>query len=294
MSSTSKSIGDILVLGHTGFVGSAISESLVLHGYNVTGASSKECDLLDSVATARFLESLSAGVNVVFSSAILRSSNDSQQTMLNNISMVGNFLAGAPKGRLASLVYLSSTSLYGRNPTLPITEQSLPSPANYYDISKVACEALLTMPGAIDCPVTVLRLPGIYGPGDRGESLVGRFLNQMRAIDSVDIFGDGSTKRDLAAIEDINIVVEGILNKPMNGRLNIATGHSLSVREIVETIASTAGLTPEINYGPPDVSTPKDLEFDTRALNDWLPGLRFTNFSEGCAAYTAARSVSPL
>jgi len=170
----------------------------------------------------------------------------------------------------------------------------LPSPANYYDISKVACEALLTMPGAIDCPVTVLRLRGIYGPGDRGESLVGRFLNQMRAIDSVDIFGDGSTKRDLAAIEDINIVVEGILNKPMNGRLNIATGHSLSVREIVETIASTAGLTPEINYGPLDVSTPKDLEFDTRALNDWLPGLRFTNFAEGCAAYIAARSVSPL
>ena len=280
------------MLGHSGFVGGAVSDALTRSGYNVIGASSRECDLLNPSATARFLDTLPSGVSVVFSSVILRSPHDNQETMVKNISMVSNFLAGVPKDRMRALVYLSSTSLYGRNPQLPITEQTLPSPANFYDISKVANESLLTMPGVLDCPVTVLRLPGIYGPGDRGESLVGRFLNQLRSTGSVSIFGDGSTRRDLAAIGDISAVIEGVLKKPLDGRLNVASGDSLSIRRIMETVADAAGLTPKINYGPEDVSTPQSLEFDTRALKEWLPGVRFTNFAAGCAAYIEATSVS--
>lgn len=279
------------MLGHTGFIGRAVSESLTRGGYNVIGASSRECDLLDPVATARFLDTLPGAVSVVFSSGILRSADDTHETLVKNMSMVGNFLAGAPRDRLAAVVYLSSTSLYGRNPELPITEKSLPNPANYYDIAKVANESLLTLPGALECPVTVLRLPGTYGQGDWGVSLVARFLDQMRSTGSVKIFGDGETKRDLVAIEDIVAVVEGVVKKPLEGRLNVATGTSLSILEIVETVADAAGLAPRIEYGPADVSTPTSLVYDTRALLEWLPGLRFTSFAEGCAAYITAASM---
>ena len=49
-----KDNGSVLVLGHTGFIGGAISSALTRNGYRVIGASSLECDLLDPVDTARF------------------------------------------------------------------------------------------------------------------------------------------------------------------------------------------------------------------------------------------------
>ena len=78
----------VLVLGHSGFIGGYLTNYLKERGHEVIGASSSECDLLDSVSTARFLVELPNCVDVVFSSGNLRSAQDSYETMIENISMV--------------------------------------------------------------------------------------------------------------------------------------------------------------------------------------------------------------
>ena len=284
----------VLVLGHTGFIGRKTSCYLESLGYYVIGASSAECDLLDPASTRQFLGELPARTAVVFCSGIVRSSENTYDDMLENMAMVRNFVAGAPKGRLASVIYLGATSLYGPTPQVPIDEDTAPRPVSFYDISKLANEFLLRMPGALDCPVTILRLPGIYGEGDRGKSVVGLFLKRMRLTGNLTIFGDGTSRRDFVAVEDITEVIRQVLEKPFDGILNVASGTSISMQEVVDTIAHAAGLTPTIDYGPPDLQAPSNLVFDTNALQAWLPELKFRNLAEGSAAYAAAINEEKL
>ena len=278
----------VLVLGHTGFIGRKTRSYLESLGYDVIGASSAECDLLDPANTKQFLGELPAGVAVVFCSGIVRSSENTYEDMLENMAMVRNFVAGAPKGRLASVVYLGATSLYGPSPQVPIDEETAPRPVSFYDISKLANEFLLRMPGALDCPVTILRLPGIYGEGDGGRSVVGLFLKRMRLNGKLTIFGDGTSRRDFVAVEDITEVIRQVLGRPLDGLLNVASGTSVTMQEVVDTIAHAAGLVPTIDYGPPDLQAPNHLVFETNALQTWLPGLKFKSLAEGSSAYAAA------
>jgi nucleoside-diphosphate-sugar epimerase len=207
--------------------------------------------------------------------------------MTQNIAMAENFLTEVPKDRMTSMIFLSSTSMYGPNPEIPIVASAPAKPTNYYDISKSAIESLLRLPGRLDCPVSVLRLPGVYGPGDGGASVIGRFVARMQANETITIFGDGSSCRDFAHVSDVAEVVRRVVDEPFEGNLNLASGVSLTMLEIVETIGRAAGISPKIEFGPEDTSSPKDLVFDVSDLNIRFPGLEFTSLETGTASYIA-------
>ena len=279
---------EVLVLGHTGFIGNAVLRHLAGAGYGAQGASSKECDLLDGEKTKAFLGQLPDQSLVVFSSAIVPRVQDSFQAMVKNLQMAHHFASGVPPGRLAGVVYLSSVNVYGHQSSLPINEDSIPTPSSFYGTSKLAGECLLRQTGALDCPVTILRLPGVYGPGDSGHSVVGNLLNNILHKGRVTLTGNGSVRRDLVEIGDLCRVVERALEQPLNGLLNVATGKSLSIREVVDVLAAVADLSPAIDYASADAAAAQDLVFDVSALLARLPGLQFKSLAEGSAIYLAA------
>lgn len=274
------------VLGK-GFIGSAITRALFEDNIEVHAVSSRECNLLESAQVEAFLRNLPQGSRIVFCAAISRIVEDSYDAFLRNIQMVQNFVSAAARGHLGGVVYLSSVDVYGRCPTLPITERTLPAPASYYGLSKLACEFLLRRPGALDCPLTILRLPGIYGPGDRGRSVVGRFLNQMEAKGHATIYGDGSVLRDFVEVGDVCQVIRCALAKPFDGVLNVATGTSLPIREVVETLAEVGRPSPTIAYESEDVNAAGDLVFDVGALHAILSPGQLKSLREGAASYAA-------
>lgn len=138
------------------------------------------CNLLDAAEVERFLCGFADGVRVVFCAVINRLNDNSYHALVRNIQMAHNFAAAATRGKLGGVIFLSSVDVYGRTPELPITERTVTAPANFYGIAKLTSELLLRRPGALNCPLTVLRLPGVYGPGDGGRSVVGRFLTRLR------------------------------------------------------------------------------------------------------------------
>ncbi len=278
----------VVVLGSSGFIGGSIAARLSSREYPVLGASSLDCDLTSTESTRGFFRGIVDDAVVVFCSAITRSVDDSAGAMLSNIRMADTFVRGVVDRQVRGVVFLSSLDVYGRTPALPITEATLPAPQSFYGISKLASEFILRRPGTLSCPVTILRLGGVFGEGDRGESVIGRLTRRVLRGEPVTIHGTGSVLRDYMAVHDVCRIVERALETLHDGVLNVASGGSSSINDLVRFIGDASGLQPRVEYGAADTSAAGDLVFDTRGLRDAYPELRFTSIRDGVQEYVEA------
>src|SRR3990172_5330342 len=149
-----------LVTGGSGFIGSHVVERLLRDGHRVrvldnfssgsrehlafASADSRlevvEGDLRDFRATA----GAARGVEVIFHQAAMRSVprsvDDPRGATENNITGTLNLLLAARDAGARRLVYASSSSVYGDEPSLPKREDHLPAPISPYAASKLAGE----------------------------------------------------------------------------------------------------------------------------------------------------------
>lgn len=278
----------VAVLGSNGFIGQHLCSRLQADGHEVIGWTSRDCDLTDALEVKQKLATLPSGVRLVMCATVNRSVEDSYRAMGRNLLMAENLVDGAPAGRIGGLLFLSTVDVYGRAPRCPITERTAPRPMNYYGIGKLASEHLLRRPGAIDCPVTVLRLPGVYGPGDGQRSIVGAFLQRIARGEEIVLNGDGSVLRDYIEVTDVYRIVAALLDQPSNMLLNVAKGESLSLMQVIETLAAVAGRRAELRLREADDNAAGDLLFDIAALRAAVPDLSFTPLAAGAHRYLQA------
>ena len=90
-----------------------------------------------------------------------------------------------------------------------ITEELLPQPFNYYSISKLSSESILKKVCFKNkIPLLILRMPGIYGPGDDDISLINKFVKSALTKKKVTLIGNGKDKRDLVYVDDIYKIIK--------------------------------------------------------------------------------------
>ena len=87
--------------------------------------------------------------------------------------------------------------------------------------------------------------------------------------------------------ENLALGVESLLEHPREILLNVATGQSLSLLDIVAIIAEKTECRPEIVFQPHE-SSGADLAFDTTSFQEALPTVRLTPLAVGVASYLAA------
>lgn len=262
---------EILVFGAGGFIGSTALRHLCAAGQGVTGYTRQDCDLTDAQAVARVFAQRRSPCRVVLCGCVSRHFEDTFGTLAKNVAMVENFLRALAPGQVESCVYLSSTDIYGNHPELPVTESTAALPEYYYGASKLTNEMLLLRSGLADFPVAALRLPGIYGPTDQGHSILGMFARRVLQGQELTVFGDGGTLRDFVLVTDLCAVIERLLDRPHHGVLNVATGQSMKLLDILHLLAKTAGRGLNLRYAPAGARS-HDLVFDTAALRAALGG----------------------
>lgn len=261
------------------------------------GYSSSECDLLDPSQAATALSDCNRETSIVLCSAIPRRREDSLAAMLKNIEMVHNLCAGIPAAGLRSVVFMSSVDVYGVHlGPGSINEETLVNPRSHYGLSKFASEMLLPIELPSQTPIGILRLPGIYGPRDRTQSVVGGFVDKLLCGESIKITGDGKAKRDYVQVGDLCQVVDHFLRQPFSGVVNIATGVSTAIIDIAMKASELLGKTPAVE-SVPSTAGEFDLVFDTSKLMRLLPHMRFKDLEQGIVEYAENRSdahpVSP-
>ncbi len=208
---------------------------------------------------------------------------------MKNTQMLRNVLTSIGDRNIRSLVFLSAADVYGMEKReSAITEQSSTRPESYYGLSKLACESLLRLDQQRRWPATILRLPGVYGLGDNGRSIVGRLLLALHRGESLTITGSGATKRDYVFVDDVCRVVDVFLKNPVEDTANVATGNSTSINEYIKLIAKSLKVAPTIQHTAADPSREFDLHFDPAKLRQLLPDIEFTSPADGIAAYAAS------
>ena len=270
----------VVIFGAGGFIGATLAKQLKAEGHAVVALSRQVCDMLDPGSVQRTLEHVPTPYSVVHTACLSRHEQDDFGALTKNVAMVENFIRVIRPGSVRSVVYLSSTDVYGDAPLNPITENTMLAPAWYYALSKYTNESLLMRSGQLDCPVTVLRLPGIYGPYDRGRSILGMFARKVVSGDRITIYGDGSTQRDFVLVSDLCEIIRRFLICPVPGVFNVANGRSLRLMDILQTLSALSGKKLNVAMAP-EGSRSHDLVFDVSRLQAALGGLVMTPFQEG-------------
>ncbi len=290
---------EVLILGGSGFIGRQLSKRLrvastadgVTPRPRVTPLSSSACDLLDLPSARRCLAQSGPQTTLVICAGISRLAGDSWSLFQRNLTMVRNLLESLPADHVRSIVFLSSTDVYGLPAVeLPICESTPVRPTTYYGLSKLACEQLFSIGNQVRCPVACLRLPGIYGPTDGGKSVVGRFCRRLASGHSLELSGEGKVLRDLIHVDDLCALIDALVTSPREITLNVATGRSRPIREIVELVAdqlqlSSARRSELIEFKPPNPARDHPLVFETNRLQAAFPEVRFRQIASGIADY---------
>ena len=176
------------------------------------------------------------------------------------LPVLGGDIAAAPD--LQSIVYLSSTGVYGDHGGAWIDETTPTVPAHARGGARVKAElAWQALGRERNCPVAILRLGGIYGPGQN--AFVRLLAGRAHRIDKP---GHVSNRIHVA---DIAQAIEAAFARRYDGVVNVTDGAPASPNEQIEYAARLLGIEP-----------PPLMPFDEakRRLSPFL-----MSFYEGCA-----------
>ncbi len=280
----------VIIFGASGFIGSSLLNYLLKKGFSVEGYSSTSCNLLDLARVKEVMQNYESDeepLKIIFGAVIPRQQEDSLETMILNIKMMHHALSAIPQGKLCQFIFLSSSDVYGLPvASLPLTEETETIPNTYYGLAKVACEKMLLsslFPSVK--PVTIFRLPGIYGPGDQAKSVVGGFIKKIQRQENIILTNEGKTRRDYVYIQDLCTLTEHLLLNPYHGIINVATGIAHTMEEIAKSVAEEMGERVNLQCQPGSGVRSHDLVFNTQKIKDLCPHFQFTLLPRGIRWY---------
>ena len=284
-----------VIFGNSGFIGSNLQQKLSRRNGpgsgKVLGFGSKDCDLTDAGAVEKAFAQLPSTTKVVVCSTINRKIDNSFVALQKNLAMAENLSNAVAKHPISSLIYLSSVDVYGTTPPHGITEATRVDPVSYYAIGKLAGEHLIRHAGGAACPITILRCPGVFGPFDQLNSIIGLFASRIMAGDEITLFGDGQVFRDYLDVDTGCEVICNLLDRPYQGVLNIARGESLSMNQWIALLEDACGRRANLLRGDNDANAAGDLVFDISALSQQMGNEGYTDPKAAIRAYVTYLST---
>lgn len=242
----------ILVIGGSGFIGSAIVNKAVSLGWEVDSLSLSIPSREKKVAQANYLSG-----DITDPEAIKELTTKQYQYIVNTGGYIEhtlffdggvevldahfcglvNIIKTIDKSSLVRFVNIGSSDEYGEAPA-PQTETMRERPVSPYSTGKVAATHLLQMLHKTeDFPAVTMRLFLCYGPGQDPMRFLPYLISRCLADEEIRI-SPGEQLRDYCFIDDIvEAVFMVFANTAANGKVfNIASGKPVSIRHVVETM----------------------------------------------------------
>jgi UDP-glucose 4-epimerase len=278
---TESSLGQVVVLGATGFLGQAIVAQLAGTGVEVHGFSSSTLDLTNRAAFSILDPLAGPETTLIFASAVTPDKGRTVDALDANLQMamnVGRYLEGHS---FRKVVYVGSDAVYPMGDDV-VTESSPVEPADFYALAKYAGERVLAnVCGAAKIPLLIVRPTGVYGAGDTHNSYgPNRFISQIHNERKVSIFGEGDDIRDHIYVDDAAAAIVKLAASDQPGVFNIASGESRSFGSVVEQLKAISPVEFEVVNLPKSGGTSR-RDFDVSRLRSALPDLALTPFEEG-------------
>lgn len=280
----------VLVTGGAGFIGSHLTDALLERGLVVrvidnfhTGSRENlnpraqliEADIRERAA----IEPAFAGVDYVFHTAALPrvglSIERPLETHLVNVVGALNVLLAARAAGVRRVIYSGSSSVYGEQPRLPLSESMTPRPLSPYALQKLMGEEYVRMFHRLyGMGAVVLRYFSVYGPRMDLEgayaTVIGAFVRARREGRPLEIRGDGEQRRDFTHVRDVVRANLAAMDCALEdgSAINVGRGQARSVNQIAALVGG-ARVTVAPRPGEPR-DTLADLA-RSRAILGWTP-----------------------
>ncbi len=285
----------VAVVGGAGFIGSNLVDALVERGDDVVVVDNLATGFRENVPpTARLVElditersdalrDALQGCEVVFHPAALarvpRSVEDPMGTHEVNVTGTLRVLTAARDAGVRRVVYSSSSSVYGDQSTLPLTEDMPPNPLNPYACQKLMGEIYARNFHRVYGLQTVcLRYFNVYGPRQVMEGayrlVIGIFLDQRKQGEPLTVHGDGEQTRDFTWAGDVvraNLLAAESPSVGAGEAINVGSGHEVSINRIAALIGGPVVHTPPRGF---DERFKRAGVERARALLAWEPTMR--------------------
>lgn len=286
-----------LVTGCAGFIGSHLTDRLLSEGYEVTGLDCFTDYYARSIKESNIHEALKNPLFTLIEEEILNITafpdvdyifHESAQAGVRaswgrdfaiytrmNIESTQYLLESYKNTPLKKFIYASSSSVYG-DVTLPMKESVRPQPVSPYGVTKLAAEHLCHLYRKnYGVPTVSLRYFTVFGPRQRPDMGIHKFVRAIINGDPITIYGDGTQTRDFTYITDIvDANIKTALSPITGGVFNIGGGSRITVNELIHIIEETCGKKGSLMYGDQQEGDVTDTLADidlARIKMGWAP-----------------------
>ncbi|SEV81110.1 NAD-dependent epimerase/dehydratase family protein [Natrinema salifodinae] len=248
----------VLITGGAGFIGSHLAAALV-DGNDVRvvddcsggsaqtvpdGATLIEGDVRDRETVAEAMDGVDVAFHQAANPSVERSVEAPLESHSRNVAGTVTVLEAA-RNEGARVVTASSTAIYGAPEMIPIAEDARPTPSSPYGIEKLTADRYTRLYDDLyDLPTVALRYFNVYGPGQTGaySGVISVFLEQAQAGEPITVHGDGEQTRDFVHVDDVvRANLAAATTDAVGKAFNVATGESVTINELAETIRDLTG-----------------------------------------------------
>lgn len=276
--------GPIAILGAGGFVGRSLVQALAGAGQRVIAVGRRlhlaphplveqvQANLLHPQDFADHLSGCRTVVHLATSSTPGTSAAQPLREVTTNLHVTAALLEALHQRSDVELLYASSGGSVYASASTPSTETAPVRPRSYHGAAKLANEHFIqAWCEQTSNRATVIRPSNVYGPGQPQRPGFGLIPAAFAAVldgRPLQVWGDGSARRDYVFIDDLIRLCSAILERRMPPGMqvvNCCSGTSVSINELLTTIESTTG-----RYVPRDYRGTRTVDASTIAMDAGL------------------------
>ncbi|RSK25186.1 GDP-mannose 4,6-dehydratase [Hymenobacter metallilatus] len=314
-------MASILVTGCAGFIGSHLAERLLHDGHRVVGLdnfdpfydraykqqnlalclahprfSFHEADLrhgLDAVVDALPADPVEVVVHLAAKAGVGPSVKDPMGYLENNVLGTTTLLEWMRHRDIQKLFFASSSSVYGNTPAHPFREDMnlLATCISPYAASKLSGEQLTyTYHHLYGLDVLNARFFTVYGPRQRPDLAIHKFVRLLQDGQPIPVFGNGTTARDYTFVSDtVDGIARGVQylleHSGVYETLNLGNSQPISLLDLIAAVGTAVGVEPELAFQPMQAGDVDITYADISKARRLLGYAPQTSLAEGLAEF---------
>ena len=242
-----------LVTGINGFTGRHLVPELQQAGFSVVGIAQEstavgdikmvKCDLTDRQSTVDAINQLCPDVVIHLAGIAFAAHNDVEVLYRTNIVGTRNLLEALANCRDAprAVLLASSANIYGNAAVTPITEDTLPAPANDYAVSKLAMEYMAKL-WRDKLPIIIARPFNYTGRGQSLQFLLPKIVDHFRRRAQKIELGNLDVIRDFSDVRTVARSYRMLIESASGGDIyNVCSGAGYSLQEVLSMMRDISG-----------------------------------------------------
>lgn len=314
---------NILITGAAGFIGSTLADRLLSEKCKIIGidnfndyydtkikennvSHNLDCpnyrlyrgDICDRELVDRIFREnkVDVVVNIAARAGVRPSLEYPLEYVRSNIEGTVNILEKMKKYSVKKIVFASSSSVYGNCTAEKFSEDlKVTEPISPYAATKSACEQFLyTYSKLYNIQALCLRFFTVYGPKQRPDLAIRKFIELIEKDEPIPVYGDGTTMRDYTYIDDIISGIIAAINydKTPYEIINLGGGSPVTLNEMIETIEKVLGKKAKINRLPMQLGDVNKTVSDITKAQKLLGYAPQTSFEEGIKKFVEWKKLN--